>query len=89
MFPHTDGIVEMFPHTGDIHNGVSGYVEVAVLLERVSNRKAASYVKLNVKADIMKFGCSGVQQSRQSAYCPNFPEQNIMSVLHWTWRRWI
>ena len=64
MFPHTDGIVEMFPHTGDIHNGVSGYVEVAVLLERVSNRKAASYVKLNVKADIMKFGCSGGQQSR-------------------------
>lgn len=52
MFPHTDGIVEMFPHTGDIHNGVSWYVEVAVLLERVSNRKAASYVKLNVKADM-------------------------------------
>ena len=71
MFPHTDGIVEMFPHTGDIHNGVSGYVEVAVLLERVSNRKAASYVKLNVKADIMKFGCSGVQQSKRLFFCPN------------------
>ena len=68
MFPHTDEIVEMFPHTGDIHNGVSGYVEVAVLLERVSNRKAAFYVKLNVKADIMKFGCSGGQQSRPSVY---------------------
>jgi len=66
MFPHTDGIVEIFPRTGDIHNGVSGYVEVAVLLERVSNRKAASCVKLNVKADIMKFGCSGGQQSNQS-----------------------
>ena len=38
MFPHTDGIVKMFPHTGDILNGVLGYVEVAVLLERVSNR---------------------------------------------------
>ena len=69
MFPHTDEIVEMFPHTGDIHNGVSGYVEVAVLLERVSNRKAAFYVKLNVKADIMKFGCSGGQQSRRYASC--------------------
>ena len=51
MFPHTDGIVEMFPHTGDIHNGVLGYVEVAVLLERVSNRKADSHVKLNVKME--------------------------------------
>ena len=51
MFPHTDEIVEMFPHSGDIHNGISGYVEVAVLLERVSNRKADSYVKLNVKME--------------------------------------
>ena len=33
----------------DIHNGVSGHVESCVLLERVSNRKADSYVKLNVK----------------------------------------
>ena len=49
MFPHTDGILDMFPHTGDIHNGVSGHVESCVLLERVSNRKADSYVKLNVK----------------------------------------
>jgi len=24
MFPHTDRILDMFPHTGDIHNGVSG-----------------------------------------------------------------
>jgi hypothetical protein len=23
MFPHTDRILDMFPHTGDIHNGVS------------------------------------------------------------------
>ena len=49
MFTNTDGIMDMLPHTGDIHNGVSGHVESCVLLERVSNRKADSYVKLNVK----------------------------------------
>ena len=38
-----------FGCTVDIHNGVSGHVESCVLLERVSNRKADSYVKLNVK----------------------------------------
>ena len=37
MFPHTDEIVEMFPHTGDIHNGVSGYVETIVLLSRTNS----------------------------------------------------
>ena len=35
--------VDMFPH--------SGHVESCVLLERVSNRKADSYVKLNVKME--------------------------------------
>ena len=30
---------------------VSSHVEVATLLERVSNRKADSYVKLNVKME--------------------------------------
>ncbi len=51
MFPHTDGNLDMFPHTGDIHTAVSGHVESCVLLERVSNRKADSYVKLNVKME--------------------------------------
>ena len=31
MFTHTDRILEMFPHTGDIHNGVSGHVETLFL----------------------------------------------------------
>lgn len=34
MFMHTDRILEMFPHTGDIHNGVSGHVEAVTLLSR-------------------------------------------------------
>ena len=34
MFMHTDRILEMFPHTGDIHNGVSGHVECVVLMLR-------------------------------------------------------
>ena len=45
MFPHTDGILEMFPHTGDIHNGVSGHVETVCLL---SNRKPDARVKIDV-----------------------------------------
>ena len=27
--------MDMFPHTGDIHNGVSGHVECVVLMSRV------------------------------------------------------
>ena len=27
--------VEMFPHTADIHNGVSGHVETIALIERI------------------------------------------------------
>ncbi len=27
MFPITDEILDMFPHTGDIHSGVPGHVE--------------------------------------------------------------
>ena len=35
--------IDMFPFTG--------HIESCVLLERVSNRKADSYVKLNVKME--------------------------------------
>ena len=48
MFPHTDGILDMFPHTGDIHTAVSGHVESITLLERVSNRKADAKVHIDV-----------------------------------------
>ena len=41
----------MFPQTPDINPIVSRHVESCVLLERVSNRKADSYVKLNVKME--------------------------------------
>jgi hypothetical protein len=40
---------DQFCNTVDIQVIVSGHVESCVLLERVSNRKADSYVKLNVK----------------------------------------
>ena len=32
MFPHTDGNLDMFPHTGDIHTAASGHVETVCLL---------------------------------------------------------
>ena len=32
MFPKTTKFNEMFPHTGDLHAGVSCYVETVVLL---------------------------------------------------------
>ena len=38
MFTHTDRILEMFPHTGDIHNGVSGHYEVVVSMSRAGSR---------------------------------------------------
>lgn len=47
MFPYTDVILDIFPHTGDIHNGVSGHVETVCLL---SNRKSKpdTYIKLSL-----------------------------------------
>ena len=50
MFPHTDGIMDMFPHTGDIHTAVSGHVECVALL---SNRNAdkKGYITLDVNLD--------------------------------------
>lgn len=32
MFPTTGVLVDMFPHTDDIHSGVSGHVEMVVKL---------------------------------------------------------
>ena len=37
MFPTTDVLIDMFPHTADIHSGVSGHVEIDALLQRLSN----------------------------------------------------
>ncbi len=37
MFATTDTLVEMFPHTADIHNGVSGHVETVVSIQRVNS----------------------------------------------------
>lgn len=34
MFPHTDGILDMFPHTADIHSGVFGHVECIALMTK-------------------------------------------------------
>lgn len=45
MFPTTGVLVEMFPHTDDIHSGVSGHVECVCLL---SNRKPDTRVKIGV-----------------------------------------
>ena len=44
LFPRTNG-------AADIQIDVSSHVESCVLLTRVSNRKADSYVKLNVKME--------------------------------------
>lgn len=30
--------MDMFPHTGDIHNGVSGHVETVVLLSQLRQK---------------------------------------------------
>ena len=43
--------MDLFSRSPDIHNGVSVHVESIALLERVSSRKADSYVKLNVKME--------------------------------------
>ena len=44
MFPHTDGILDMFPHTGDIHTAVSGHVETVCLL---SQRKPDTAIEVD------------------------------------------
>lgn len=49
MFPHTDGILDMFPRTGDIHNGVSVHVETVVLL---SDKKVDGHI--NIDLDVEK-----------------------------------
>ena len=38
MFPTTAVIVDMFPHTDDIHAGVSGHVEAVCLMSRVEGK---------------------------------------------------
>ena len=48
MFPHTDGNLDMFPHTGDIHTAVSGHVETVCLLGR---RKPDDTIKVSVNMD--------------------------------------
>ena len=51
FFPERHTPADLFPGTNDIQSGNSRHVESCVLLERVSNRKADSYVKLNVKME--------------------------------------
>ena len=46
MFLQTTKFNDMFPHTGDIHAGVSGHVETAVVLSCKSPDSV-----INVKAD--------------------------------------
>jgi len=48
MFPHTDEILDMFSHTGDIHNSVSRHVETVCLLSR---RKPDDMIKVSVNMD--------------------------------------
>ena len=50
MFPYTDVILDIFPHTGDIHNGVSGHTETVCLLSN-TRKKKESYVTLDVEMD--------------------------------------
>lgn len=50
MLPHTDGIMDMFPHTGDIHNGVSGHVETVVLMGKTVTR-SKSHVDLGLDVE--------------------------------------
>ncbi|MBB5265693.1 hypothetical protein HNP82_002844 [Catenibacillus scindens] len=39
MFPQTTKFNDMFPHTGDIHAGVSGHVETVVFLSKLKTDK--------------------------------------------------
>lgn len=48
MFPYTDVILDIFPHTGDIHNGVSGHVETVVLLSKL---KVDHHIEIELKMD--------------------------------------
>lgn len=50
MFPHTDGILDMFPHTGDIHTAVSGHVETVVQLVNIGVKPDYT-VRLEVDVD--------------------------------------
>ena len=45
MFPQTTKFNDMFPHTGDIHAGVSGHVETVCLLGK---RKPDTMVKIGI-----------------------------------------
>ena len=48
MFPHTDGILDMFPHTDDIHSGVSGHVENIGVMENFFDLGGTSLLVTNV-----------------------------------------
>lgn len=48
MFPHTDVILDIFPHTGDIHNGVSGHVETVCLLSKLHSDQ---HIEVELKMD--------------------------------------
>ena len=50
MFPHTDGILDMFPHTVDIHTAVSGHIECVALLQRMSHTRKAT-ITLDVEME--------------------------------------
>lgn len=49
MFPHTDEILDMFSHTGDIHTAVSGHVEVCCLLEQ--QKRAKDFIEIGIDAE--------------------------------------
>ena len=55
MFPTTAVIVDMFPHTDDIHAGVSGQVECVTLLQKINRKlRPDSYVKLSLDVEMQK-----------------------------------
>lgn len=42
--------MDMFPHTGDIHNGVSGHTETCVLLSKL---KSTQHIEVKTDLDEM------------------------------------